>query len=178
MNPIQNITAQIDRLALWEKTISLSRNGYLHHQGSINTNLYFVVKGSLKIFVIDDYEEHIIRFGYKDNLIAALDSFISDRPSDLNIQALKSTELKVISKHAFMTMVRSTQENTMLWQDMLRSMIYQQMERERDLLTTSPLERYRRVFERSPQLFQEIANKHIASYLRMTPETLSKIKKS
>jgi hypothetical protein len=56
--------------------------------------------------------------------------------------------------------------------------VLQQMERERDILTSSPLERYKRVLERSPQLFQEIPNKYIASYLRMTPETLSRIKKS
>jgi len=54
----------------------------------------------------------------------------------------------------------------------------QQMERERDLLTSSPMERYLRVKDRSPQLFQEIPNKYIASYLRMTPETLSRLKKS
>ena len=60
---------------------------------------------------------------------------------------------------------------------MLGELIYQQMERERDILTSSPLERYKRVLSRSPQLFQEIPNKHIASYLRMTPETLSRLKK-
>ena len=52
------------------------------------------------------------------------------------------------------------------------------MERERDILTSSPLERYNRVLKRSPLLFQEIPNKYIADYLRMTPETLSRIKKS
>jgi hypothetical protein len=51
----------------------------------------------------------------------------------------------------------------------------QQMEREIDLLTTSPAERIARVRERSPQLFQEVPLKYIASYLRMTPETLSRM---
>jgi len=65
-----------------------------------------------------------------------------------------------------------------IWLEVLNQLIYQQIEREQDLLITSPIERYKRVLQRSPLLFQEIPNKYIASYLRMTPETLSRIKKS
>jgi CRP-like cAMP-binding protein len=60
----------------------------------------------------------------------------------------------------------------------MEQLIYQQLEREKDLLTSSPTERYAKVKQRSPQLFQEIPHKYIASYLRMTPETLSRLKKS
>ena len=77
-----------------------------------------------------------------------------------------------------MRFIQSSIEYSNTWQQMLGELIYQQMERERDILTSSPLERYKRVLARSPQLFQEIPNKHIASYLRMTPETLSRLKKS
>jgi CRP/FNR family transcriptional regulator, anaerobic regulatory protein len=55
-------------------------------------------------------------------------------------------------------------------------LVVQQMQRELDLLTASPIERYRRVIARSPQLFQEVPLKYIADYLRMTPETLSRLR--
>ena len=77
-----------------------------------------------------------------------------------------------------MEFMQSSPENSTTWQLMLEQLVLQQMERERDILTVSPLERYKRVLKRSPQLFQEIPHKYIASYLRMTPETLSRIKKS
>jgi len=57
----------------------------------------------------------------------------------------------------------------------LEQLAAQQMERELDLLTSSPHERMQRVLKQSPQVFQEIPAKYIASYLRMTPETLSRI---
>jgi hypothetical protein len=57
-------------------------------------------------------------------------------------------------------------------------MIIGQLEREVDLLTNDPAERYRRVLNRSPRLFQEVPAKYIANYLRMTPETMSRIKKT
>lgn len=178
MNTISNLIEKIDQQHLWDNSLMLDRKEYLKVKGSIDTNLYFVVKGSLRIYVLEEMEENIIRFGYKENFIASLDSFISEKPSDLYIQAIKKTELKVIKKSTFMKLIESSVENTKIWNTMLGELICQQMERERDILTSSPLERYKRVLARSPQLFQEIPNKYIASYLRMTPETLSRIKKS
>ena len=69
-------------------------------------------------------------------------------------------------------------DNQNLWKQILEAFVIQQMDRETDLLTKSPEERFKRVLNRSPQLFQEIPHKYIASYLRMSPETLSRIKKS
>jgi CRP-like cAMP-binding protein len=178
MNPISNFIEKIDQQNLWDKRLELSRKEYLKVKGSIDKNLYYVVSGSLRIYVLEEFEENIIRFGYKNNFIASLDSFISEKPSDLYIQAIKKTELKVIKKETFMHFVESSKENTNAWNRILENLIFQQLERERDILTSSPLERYKRVLARSPQLFQEIPNKYIASYLRMTPETLSRIKKS
>jgi CRP-like cAMP-binding protein len=175
---ITQFISKIDQQNLWERDLELSRNEYVKVKGSKDTNLYFIVDGSLRIYVLDGYEENIIRFGYRGNFIAALDSFISEKPSDLYIQTIKKTTLKVISKEAFMNFVARDPENTKIWIQMLGELIFQQLERERDILTASPIERYKRVLARSPQLFQEIPNKHIASYLRMAPETLSRIKKS
>ncbi len=178
MNPLLKFINSINSENLWDKEIELERNEYLKVSGSIDTNIYFVIQGSLRIFVIDENEEHTIRFGYKDNLIAALDSFLNEQPSELFIQALKKTRVKVINKKKYKSFIASSIENEKIWLIILENLVLQQMERERDILTSSPTERYNRVLKRSPQLFQEIPNKYIASYLRMTPETLSRIKKS
>ena len=61
---------------------------------------------------------------------------------------------------------------------LLESLVTQQIDRGIDLLIPSPTERLKRVLQRSPNLFQEIPLKYIASYLRMTPETLSRIRNS
>lgn len=178
MTPITDLVENIERKGLWTNVLELDRNQFLKVKGIKDTNLYWVVQGSLRIYVVEENEEHTIRFGYTHNFIAALDSFLDEKPSDLYIQALKKTTVKVIGKATFMDLMKSTPENTTTWQLMLEQLVLQQMERERDILTVSPLERYTRVLKRSPQLFQEIPHKYIASYLRMTPETLSRIKKS
>ena len=85
-------------IELSDKTITIERNEFLKVKGSVDRNLYYVESGSLRIFVLDNYEEQIIRFGYKENLIASLDSFLTGKPSELYIQAIKKSVIKVIPK--------------------------------------------------------------------------------
>lgn len=164
-------------VALSDKTISIDRNEFLKVKGSIDTNVYYVESGSLRIFILDDDAEQTIRFGYKENLIVSLDSFLTGRPSNFFIQAIKKTVVKVISKQQIDGFLK-TESNRVLWTNILENLVIQQLEREIDILTNSPKERFQRVLKRSPQLFQEIPNRHIANYLRMSPETLSRLKKS
>lgn len=162
----------------WEKEIVLKRNEYLVTKLEVNTNLYLVEEGSLRVFIDDEEEEHTIRFGYKNSIITALDCFLTDKPTEFYIQALKRCRLKMISKKSFHQLMQSSEENKKVWEQLLQSFVYQQIEREIDLITYSPQKRFERVLERSPQVFQEIPLKYIASYLRMTPETLSRIFKN
>lgn len=164
-------------IELSNKTITLERNEFLKVKGSCDTNVYYVESGSLRVFVLDEYEEQIIRFGYQGNLIVSLDSFLTQKPSDLYIQAIKKSVVRVISKQEFGKFLE-TEHNRNLWAKILEDLVLQQLERETDILTNSPKARYERVLRRSPQLFQEIPHRYIANYLRMSPETLSRLKKS
>ncbi len=164
-------------IELSEEQIIVERNEFLKINGSVDTNVYFIESGSLRVYVLDDDKEQIIRFGYKNNLIVSLDSFLTGKPSSLFIQAIKKTKIKIITKTQINNFLEN-ETNRILWIKILEGLVVQQIEREIDILTTSPKERYERVFKRSPQLFQEIPNRYIANYLRMSPETLSRLKKS
>jgi CRP-like cAMP-binding protein len=163
-------------VALSQKSITLERNEFLKVKGSIDTNVYYVESGSLRVFVLNDEEEQIIRFGYKENLIVSLDSFLTGKPSVFFIQAIKKTVVKVITKEQMDHFLKQ-EGNSVVWTKILENLVVQQLEREIDILTSSPKERYERVLKRSPQLFQEIPLRHIANYLRMSAETLSRLKK-
>lgn len=162
----------------WEEEIQLKRNEFLVQKKDLNTKLYLVIDGSLRVFIEDEIEEHTIRFGYKESIITALDTFLTDKPTSFYIQAIKSCRLKVISKQKYFHLMNSKPEYKEVWEQLLQSFVYQQIEREIDLITYSPQKRFERVLKRSPQVFQEIPQKYIASYLRMTPETLSRIIKT
>lgn len=161
----------------WEHK-EFRRNEFLKISGSTDTRIYFIEKGSVRIFMTDDNEERIIRFGYTGNIIVSLDSFLSGKPSDLYIQAIKKTTVKVASKQDFYDFIQSDRAHMEFWMTVLEGLVLQQLEREKDLLIHAPGERFERVLKRSPKLFQEVPNKYIANYLRMSPETLSRLKKS
>jgi len=162
--------------SLGTRSVVVERNEYIKVGGSVDRNIYYIESGSVRAFVVDDVVEQNIRFGYAGNLIVALDSFITGRPSPLFIQAIKRSTVRVITKSDFDLFLKEP-ENQTRWVSILEELVTQQLEREIDILTTSPKERYLRVLQRSPQLFQEIPNLHIANYLRMSPETLSRLKK-
>jgi len=163
---------------LFDRTITVGRQEYLKHAGTTDTNIYLVEEGSVRIFIVDGKEERIIRFGYKGNIIVSLDSFLSEKPSEFYMQAIRKSTVSIIPKEKFMAFIRSSEQHLQLWATILEDLVLQQVEREKDLLFNAPAERYERVLQRSPQLFQEIPHKYIANYLRMTPETLSRLKKS
>lgn len=163
---------------IWCKEIVLKRGEILKSDNTIDTNLYLIEDGSLRFFISDDEDEKTIRFGYGGDLVAALDSYISEKSSPLIIQAIRKTKLKVISKQDFKLLISNSEMLSQSWEKILGMLLLECMEREIDILTKSPKERYHRVLRRSPRLFQEIPHKYIASYLNMTAETLSRIKKS
>lgn len=127
---------------------------------------------------MDDQEEHTLRFAYKNSIITSLQSLLNNEPSDYFIQSIRKTELFCIPASVLYKAKEKNKELQTLYNSLIESVVVQQLEREIDLLTSSPLERYRRVLKRSPTLFQEIPALYIASYLRMTPETLSRIRNS
>jgi CRP-like cAMP-binding protein len=163
---------------LFEKTLILKRNEILKSAGSIDTQIYYIEEGAIKASILDRDEERIIRFGYRNNWIVAFDSFFTLLPSALEFQALKRTKIHALSKKRFEDILSTHPNFLENWNEILQDLVVQQMEREVDLLTHYPKDRYERVLKRSPQLFQEISHHQIAKYLRMSPETLSRLKKS
>lgn len=156
----------------------LSRGELLIRAGDLATQIYIAEDGCVCAFIMDGQEEHIVRFGYKHNIIVALDSFLTNNPTAFYFQAIRKTKLKIVPKKKFLEFINRSEENKQIWISLLENLMLQQIERERDLLIQSPQERYERVLKRSPELFQEVPKKYIAAYLRMSAETLSRLKKS
>lgn len=178
MNLLQTLITKINTQTpeLWEKSREYKRGDFIVQPGVIDTNIYFVEEGSVNIYVLEHGEMQVIRFGYTGQVIAALDAYLTSKPTELFLQAIKKTRLKVMTKASFVNFLHKEPEHLVLWNQIVELLVYQLMERERDILTTSPAERYQRVLKRSPHLFQLIPGKYIANYLRMTPETLSRIR--
>ena len=160
------------------REIELSRGDFLIRQGQVERHTYYVLSGAVAVKLFKANESHTIRFGYTGSFLNSIPSFFDDSPSHFDIVALKKTKVKAFAKSALFELIGSSEEYKDAYISVLENLATQFVEREIDLLASSPAERYQRVLERSPKLFEEIPLRHIADYLRMTPETLSRLRKS
>jgi len=163
---------------VWDKSLSLKRGDFLKHADTTDSNIYHIEEGCVRLFFTEDKYDHVINFGFQGSLVSALDSYILEKSSSVAIQAINKTRASVISKANLKHFVEQDKQLTELWPLVFEEITLARIEREKDLLTRSSELRYKRVIGRAPQLFQEIPHKYIASYLRMTPETLSRLQNS
>ncbi len=175
LHSLHLLKQEVSEAAIWNDALWYNRWDTIKPSGTSNTNLYFIEEGSVRVYFTEGTHEHSLYFGHKGSLISALDSFISEKPSNIIIQSITKTHVKVISKEDFLRFIEGNSSANILWQRVLLELTQWHLEREKDLLISSPSSRYERVLSRQPDLFQNIPHKYIASYLRMTPETLSRV---
>lgn len=162
----------------WDVNKELSRNEVLYSSNDTNKNIYFIETGSLKVYYTIEDKEVIMSFGYKNTFLLDLQSIFSEMNAGFNVSAIKACKLIGIKKDTFYNALENNPTIARYWQKCLEGMLLRDMEREIDLMTKAPETRYQRLLDRYPDLFQNIPHKYIASYLRMTPETLSRLKNS
>lgn len=156
----------------------LRKRQYLLQEGDICRNLAFVSKGLLKSYSMDDKGiEYINVFGFEGWWISDFRSFICGDDSVLNIEAIEDSELLLIARDTYDEMMQKVP----IMERYFR-LVYQNslVTKENRLLTNymyNAEEKYRNLLEACPQMMQRIPQNLLASYLGMTPETLSRIKK-
>ncbi len=175
MSILQSFLEEIFTKKLWEPSKILKRNDILVNKGDFSKDLFFVKSGAITVTTEIEEKEQIIRFAYQNSMFAAIDSFLYNKATIYNVKTLKETEILTVSKEKLQKIF---DENPTFYSELLKELIHQQSEREIDLLHHSASARFERILKRSPKLFQEVPHKYIASYLRISPETLSRLLKN
>lgn len=171
----QKLITAMDSMAL---ELTLDKGELLLREGETEQHLYYICSGAIRVCYLTDMEELTIRFGYKGSFINSLSSFLKNEPSEFYIEAIRKTEIKAIPKSDIMELAHRDLQSLAEYTRLIEFLVTQQIDREIDLLISSPSERLNRVLQRSPDVFQHIPLKYIASYLRMKPETLSRIRQA
>jgi CRP-like cAMP-binding protein len=137
-----------------------------------------VLKGCLKSFTIDKLgKENIIQFAPEDWWISDLDSFINEKPSELYISALEDTEVAYINKVDYDNFKNLSSSELFEEVKILTKNIVWQNKRLILLLGSTGEERYINFIQTYPKLYERLPLKMIASYIGVTPEHLSSIRK-
>lgn len=157
---------------------TIPRNGYFSKAGITSNYIGFVSSGLLRSFYTVKDKETTTFFLNSGTVAAALLSFVRQQPAIENIQALEDSELLVIHRKNLYTLYHENWK----WQQVGRVLVenyYVTMEqRSITLLSQSAKERYCQFLNDYPQLIKTVPLHYIASYLGMSPETLSRVRKT
>jgi len=151
---------------------------FLLHEGEVCRNIGFVNSGCLREYTIDNKgSEHIIQFAIEDWWISDPNSFLSGLPSTYNIDALEDSEVLLLEKSAREKLLNSCPKMERFFRILIEANFVSTQRRITDSLSTSAEERYLKFIKTYPKLIEQVSQNQIASYLGITPQSLSRIRK-
>ncbi|WP_121966477.1 Crp/Fnr family transcriptional regulator [Myroides sp. N17-2] len=138
----------------------------------------FIQKGTLRMYITNEEGQEVnYVFFFDGNCVTDYEGILNDKKTILNIQALETTDIFLLHKDDLFRLYQSDA----YWMDyrlkMVEGLYLKSRQRIVDLLYNSPEKRYVNLMEENPLIFEKISHKHIASYLGITKESLSRIKK-
>ena len=156
----------------------LRKKQFLLNEGEVCRNIGFVNSGCLRQYRIDSKgSEHIIQFAIKDWWVSDLHSFLSGNPATDNIDALKGTEVLLLERSAREELLNACPKMEKFFRILIEANHVATNQRIVDSLSTTAEERYQKFIKTYPELFEQIPQNQIASYLGITPQSLSRIRK-
>ena len=156
----------------------LRKRQYLLQEGDVCKSIAFVENGAMRLYnVKENGTEHIVHFALEGQFLADLYSFFVNEPSVYNIDAIEDSELVLITRTASDELRKlSPKYQEFIFQE--TSEAYIQLERRMtSVISLSLDERYQELITRYANIIQRVPQHMIASYMGLTPETLSRVRK-
>ncbi len=159
------------------KPLKTVRNEMLCNIGQVCRHFYFIKKGCLRLYEIDDKGNEITGFfALEDSIISANTSFILQKPSRDCLVSLEPSELLMITRDDFFNLVDTVPQFASVYHKFIEfAFIHSQM-RIYSFLGMEGIDKLKWVMEHEPKLLSRISSKAVASYLGMTNSTLSKLR--
>ena len=148
-------------------------------EGDVESYLSFIISGSTRLFAVTPTGEDVsIEFATANCFTSSYTSFVSQTPSRLNVESLDNTLLMSISYADLNTCYQLCSTGERLGRINAENYFRFKEDRQLSLLTMTATERYIELMQQNPELLQLTKLQHIASYLGIKPESLSRIRKS
>jgi CRP-like cAMP-binding protein len=156
----------------------IRKRQYVLNAGDVCQYITFVENGLLRSFTVDDDgNEHVVQFAIEGWWISDMGSFVSGKDALYNIEALEDSELLHLTKQSMEEVLDKLPIMERFFRILMQNNIVALQRRVVAYMSLSAEEKYLKLLEVAPDIMTRASQQHIASYLSITPETLSRVRK-
>lgn len=153
-----------------------SKNDFLITEGKTCRHLYFLEKGALRGYYLDDGKEVTHWFAFENDFLTSFHSFITQQPTVENLQLIEGSVLWAITKTDLNRLLNQYHELEKLLRIAYEKYYIRLEEKFINSHFTTAAERYERLLDQQPHILERVSLGQIASYLGISQETLSRIR--
>jgi len=156
----------------------IRKRQYVLNAGDTCQHITFVDKGLLRSFTVDDEgNEYVVQFAIEGWWITDMGSFLSGNAALYNIEALEDSELLQLTKQSMDGLLNKLPAMERFFRILMQNNIVALQRRVIAYMSLSAEEKYLKLIDVAPDIMTRASQQHIASYLSITPETLSRVRK-
>ena len=148
----------------------------LLQEGDVCKSMFYVEKGMVRQFYYKGGRDVTEHFSYEGRIVICIESFLKQNPSRLMVEALEPSMVYGIPHDEFLALVESDKEMSRLYRQILEHALISSQEHADSQRFENASERYVRLLKSKPEIILRAPMVHVASFLQMTPETLSRVR--
>lgn len=156
--------------------MKVNKGTIILHEGEVCQYIYFIDRGLIRQMYTKNGKELTEHIGYEGGIIMCIESLFKQKPSHLSIEALEPSMLYAIPYNDFMYYAHNAFEYCNLIMSILQESLVVSQEKADTLRFETAKERYLRTLQDHPDIIRRAPLHIVASYLQMTPETLSRVR--
>ncbi|WDF48228.1 Crp/Fnr family transcriptional regulator [Chryseobacterium sp. KACC 21268] len=156
----------------------LKKGEIISHQDKVEDYVSFISHGIARIYHEGDWKQTTVDIRFENNFVSSYDSFLSRLPSKYTVDAV--TDIKLLSIHYddIQKIYKQTESGNLIARKITEQNFLIKEKRQFNLLTKTPTEYYQFLIENFPKYIDQIPLNYIASYIGVTPQALSRIRKN
>ena len=145
-------------------------------EGEVSRHIYYIQKGVARMWFNKDGKDITFQFFFAQQAVASIDSFFHQSPSLFTIESIEACEVLVIDKEQFDKLLQTNSASKDLFITFLAERFQNYTHLFLSRIKDTPEERYKELLKNHPEIVQQVPQHYIASYLGITPVSLSRIR--
>ncbi|GAA4321792.1 Crp/Fnr family transcriptional regulator [Flaviaesturariibacter amylovorans] len=150
---------------------------FLLQEGEVSRYEYFILKGCARIYEVDENgQEHILQFGIEEWWVGDMHSFFTGTPSRYSIDCIEDCDVLRMTAENHERLCAAVPKLERHFRKLIQWAYVASVQRIQSAMSKSAGERYLEFITKYPQIEQRVPNHYIASYLGITPQSLSRVR--